>query len=161
MNKTLKYVLIANLLIVVIAIWGCGEDNVTNNSNNNGGYQNGDCTSSFVVNGGQTVTLQNVLSLGAFSIEDSLTAINSSGTDSNTFQFVFPGNTTGTFGNMGGALRYDDIQYYSNTITVNVTKYDAPGGKIQGTFEGNFINTGGSISITNGKFCSTRQPDIE
>ena len=49
----------------------------------------------------------------------------------------------------------------AKTVNINVTEYSPVGEHIRGTFEGTFQSGSGPVTITEGKFCVTRQPDHE
>ena len=96
--------------------------------------------------------------------------------------FIFPGNTTGVRDQTDEVaitierkISNSTIYYWSGglagatgDVKINVTKYEAVGGVIEGTFSGTFqvqdVNkapTGATVKITEGKFSVLRYPDAE
>lgn len=96
--------------------------------------------------------------------------------------FIFPGNTTGVRDQTDEVaitierkISNSTIFYWSGglagapgDIKINITKYEAVGGVIEGTFSGTFqvqdVNkapTGATVKITEGKFSVLRYPDAE
>lgn len=96
--------------------------------------------------------------------------------------FIFPGNTTGVRDQTDEVaitierkISNSTIFYWSGglagapgDVKINITKYEAVGGVIEGTFSGTFqvqdVNkapTGATVKITEGKFSVLRYPDAE
>lgn len=90
----------------------------------------------------------------------------------------FPGKATGGFDNTseGASIRIErkkgTVEYISgyvfggSTLNLNITKYNAVGGAVEGTFSGTFlirrnnVLTTEKVTITNGKFSALRYKDI-
>jgi hypothetical protein len=120
----------------------------------------------------QTVTLSNGLS--SYSASQNYTAIifsGKAGADSVYFYVVFDGNQTGTksWDNNNGVIMYrsaSGVNYNylgASNGTLNITSYEAVGGKVGGTLSGQMVDvtdTTVAISITNGNFSSTRVTDV-
>lgn len=126
----------------------------------------GQCENSFIINGmgynNQYVKLNNAVTLGIYSIPDSMTVISGASMDSSTISLVFPGKNTGFFTECSGVLSVNGAHFVSaETTNITVTAYGNVGDYISGTFEGQFIasSNGGTVTITNGKFCAIRQND--
>lgn len=134
---------------------------------NNGGNGNGNCVNSFRVTGlgynNQEFVLQNGLfSLAMYSVNDTVTVLTAASIDSLNFGLAFYGlPRTGIFTESSGTIHVrGKYGTGAETITVNITEYGAVGDLIKGTFEGTYLsNTNEPVIITNGKFCSIRQPD--
>lgn len=128
---------------------------------------NGDCVNSFVITGlgynNQEFILHNgMFSLSMYSVNDTVTVVTAASIDSLNFGLAFYGlPRTGIFTESSGTVHVrGKYGTGAETITVNVTEYGAVGDYIKGTFEGTYLsNTNEPVQITNGKFCSIRQPD--
>jgi hypothetical protein len=130
------------------------------------GTTGGDCVNSFVITGlgytNQQFVLQNgAFSIGVYSVKDSFTVVTAASMDSVNFGLAFYGQPrTGLFTESSGTVHiHGQYGTAAETITVRVTEYGAVGDHIKGTFEGTYMSASGPVQITNGKFCSIRQPD--
>jgi hypothetical protein len=129
-----------------------------------GGQSN--CENSFVITGAgynnKYVRLQTAVALGIYFTKDDVTGITVAAMDTTSFSLVFPGKITGSFAWQSGSLVYKSLTTAAaKTVNINVTEYGPVGDHIKGTFEGTFQSASGPITITEGKFCVTRQPDHE
>jgi hypothetical protein len=126
----------------------------------------GNCVNSFVLTGlGYTNHLVNIptaLALGVYSINDSVTVVTAvSTTDTSSISLVFHGKAKGTYPESSGSIGFRGNNLYSaETTTITINMYGEVGDYIKGTFEGTYVSGGGNVSITNGKLCVIRQPDI-
>jgi hypothetical protein len=134
---------------------------------------------SFVINGGAfknvTVNLKTVTSsAGAYSLGNKGTDVEIQGSSGDSLSIhmsiLFEGNKIGQF-SLGTGTDYMTINttgtsgstndYTSNSGgLIKITQYDAVGGKIKGTFGGNFNNVGVDYSISNGTFAVVRTADV-
>jgi len=81
---------------------------------------------------------------------------------------LVPGRTTGSFGDVDGALLLwnDDLDNshtsmdVGGSFTVQVTAYGPVGGRIEGTFDGVVSDGSHTHAITNGAFSVIRAPDM-
>lgn len=120
----------------------------------------------------QAVTLNNGVS--SFSVSQNYTAVifsGKAGSDSVYFYVLFDGNQTGTksWDDNNGVIMYRSVSGGNSSYlgvsngTLNVTSYEAVGGKVGGTLSGQIVDATDStiaISISNGNFSSTRITDI-
>lgn len=120
----------------------------------------------------QAVTLSNGIS--SFSVSQNYTAVIFSGkvgSDSLYFYVLFDGNQTGTksWDDNNGVIMYRSSTSSNKSYigvsngTLNVTSYEAVGGKVSGTLSGQIVDavdTLNSISISNGNFSGLRVTDI-
>lgn len=120
----------------------------------------------------QAVTLSNGIS--SYSVSQNYTAVlfsGKAGTDSLYFYVIFDGNQTGTksWDDNNGVIMYRSATGVNssylgvNNGTLNVTSYEAVGGKVGGTLSGQIIDatdTTIAINISNGNFSGIRVTDI-
>lgn len=131
----------------------------------------------YIINGDgfsdQTITVNPMSGSGTalYAVSDDETTGLLMANATNSFQVLFPGNTTGTYtctggvGDVGLGLQINGQQYIHYTNSVQVTAYGAVGGWIQGTWSGTVIRSNGpsagtQATITNGTFRFRRLPDV-
>jgi hypothetical protein len=127
---------------------------------------------SFVINGGgfsnQMKKATNQSNMGWYDTSNKICqVIVGSSTDAVTFVLQFPGNKTGTYKEGAGNIQFYDGKKQTtlyadrNALKMTITRYDALGGLIEGTFSGKYSDMGRktTVIITDGKFSVTRRKD--
>lgn len=122
------------------------------------------CENSFTINGAGFnnvfYNLNPTVAIGVFFPADNETGTSAVGSNQDFIALFFPGNTTGTFTNQNANLKLQGMIFQATeSVTVNVTEYEAVGGIIKGSFSGTFENINQQSAQVSGVFCVTRQPD--
>jgi len=171
--KNLKSILLLIFAVVTITIFSSCSSKKDNNPVNPGNPSTSQITMTLNGDGysNQAVTLSNGIS--SYSVSENYTAVlfsGKAGSDSLFFYVIFAGNQTGTksWDDNNGVIMYKssasaNFSYLGITNgSLNVTSYEAVGGKVSGTLSGQIVEATSSntIDITNGSFTGSRIADI-
>jgi len=171
--KNLKSILFLIFAVVTITILSSCSSKKDNNPVNPGNPSASQITMTLNGDGysNQAVTLSNGIS--SYSVSENYTAVlfsGKAGSDSLYFYVIFAGNQTGTksWDDNNGVIMFKSTTSGGSSYlgvtngSLNVTSYEAVGGKVSGTLSGQIVEATSSntIDITNGSFTGSRIADI-